>query len=137
MGRDIRECILHHVNAHRIANGTNSLSLEHSKCDDAQKDALYILENILRGFPINQCWHKNPWPNGYCHEINNQGYLCGNWDSLVQNLIWGILSVNDSHRERLLDLEWDGFVCNHYRLATEIAHDSNSGLTVLTVRLYP
>lgn len=136
MGREIQESILYHINAHREYHRSNKLFLEYSKCEDAQKDAQHNLENVLKSVPIENCAHKNPWPNGYCHELTQPGYLMGSWDTHIQDLIWGLLSSNKGHREKLLDLERDGYICHHSHMAAEVAHDNNSGLTILTIRLY-
>ena len=136
MGREIQECILHHINSHRAVHGKNRLELDYEKCNGAQKDAQFVLESMLRGDQFWQCAHKNPWHDGYCHEVTSCGYSNGSFDATVQNLIWNLLSSNEGHRESLLDLPRNGKECNHSHTAAEIAYDSNSGLAVLTIRLY-
>jgi hypothetical protein len=136
MGRGIQECILYHVNSHRGYYCNNRLFLELGKCEGAQKDAQYILDSILCGASTEDCVHKNPFPDGYCHELVQLGFFRYSWDTTIQDLIWGLLGSRKGHRERLLDLERDSYICHHSHMAAEIAHDSNSGLTILTMRLY-
>lgn len=136
MGREIQECISYHINSHRMFHNRGNLRLRLDCCDNAQKDAQYVLENMLRGERGGNCFHKNPYNWDYCHELTSCGYFNGSFDSTVQSLVWALLSSHDGHREILLDLERNGRICSHAGLAAEIAHDGNSGLTVLTARLY-
>lgn len=138
MGREIRDCILYHINAHRthIHNHARPLILHDLNSYHAQKDAQYVLEELLKcdfsegytgGRRFREVAHKNPHGEDYCQELI--GYaINGSLNSQIQNMIWGFLSSDGGHREALLN--------NSYTHAgVEIAHDNEINLTVLTVRL--
>ncbi len=139
MGREIRELILYHVNAHRThpKNNARPLILHDLNSYDAQKDAQYVLEEMLKcdfrneGIAerrLKEVSHKNRYPHNYCCELTDFIFNSNSLDSQIQEMIWDFLSSKEGHRENLLN--------DYYTHAgVEIAHDNNTNSTVLTVRL--
>jgi hypothetical protein len=136
MGRGIQECILYHINNHRAYWGKNPLILHDLNSYNAQRDAQYVLGEMLKCDFRNkevgpkrfqEVTHNNPYRGGYSEEISNHAFD-GSLDIQIQAMIWGFLFSKAGHKEALLN---GGYT----HAGVEIAHDNNVNLTILTVRL--
>ncbi len=146
MGREIQECILYYVNAHREWNRVHNrghenlkpLILHDADSYNAQKDAQYVLEEMLKcefwvegvaEKKFEEVIHKNTLGGDYCCELTIPASTIS-LNSQIELMIWKFLGSTKGHRQALLDEYHE-----HTHAGVEIAHDKYNNITIMTVRL--